>query len=131
MYKKNLTAEQVMKIHEDTYKKNTHVYEIILQRCFRKIEETTKKNIENNYILFEIPAFMLGYPRINIKMCADYLIIKLRKNGFQVNFIEPQNIKVLWNPIEEKLMILDKVIEEKPINKKKYRSVNDANFDNF
>lgn len=129
MYKKNLTADQVMKIHEETYKKNTHVYEIVLQRCFRKIEEMTKKNIENNHILYEIPLYILGYPRINIKMCANYLITNLAKNGFQVKFIEPQFIHISWNPIEEKLMILDKVIEEKPVNKKKYRSVNDVNFD--
>lgn len=131
MYKKNLTAEQIAKMHEETYKKNTHVYEIVLQRCFRKIEEIIKKNINVNHILFEIPSFILGYPKINIKLCSNYLINNLVKNGFKVDFFEPHFIKISWNPIEENITIVDKIVIDDKSNKKKYRSVNDVNFDDF
>lgn len=83
-------------------KKNIKERKIVKYKCYNKILEL----IDNKILIisktnemstwYEIPLFMLGFPTYEIKNCAEYLMKKLKKNGFTVNFLEPNILLISW-----------------------------------
>ena len=83
-------------------KKNAEERKELKKKCFSKILDFVNNKIllisktECTSTWYEIPLFLLGHPTYEVKDCADYLIRKLTKNGFNVNFLEPNIILINW-----------------------------------
>jgi hypothetical protein len=83
-------------------KKNAEERKQLKKKCFSKILEFVNNKIliiaktECTSTWYEIPLFLLGHPTYEIKDCAKYLTKKLTKNGFNVNFLEPNIILISW-----------------------------------
>ena len=84
-------------------KKNAANRKELKHQCFNKILEfidnkillIAKTNTKGTW--YEIPLFLLGHPTYEIKECSDYLIKKLKKNGFTVNFLNPNILLINWD----------------------------------
>ena len=71
-------------------------------KCFNKILEFINNKIilvaktDTTTTWYEIPLFLLGYPTYEIPECSEYIIKKLKKNGFNVNFLHPNILLINW-----------------------------------
>ena len=76
------------------------------EKTFKKIYKIAEKKIiiantgNNTVAWFEIPEFILGVPIYKILECKKYLVKKLKKNGFNTEFFEPNILKIDWSSEE-------------------------------
>jgi len=77
-------------------KKKTRLlcYEIILEKCHKRIIDCSKK--EQTYCLFVVPEYIIGLPIINNYECTQFLIESLKENGFTVTYTFPNLIYICW-----------------------------------
>jgi hypothetical protein len=45
-----------------------------------------------------IPEFIIGLPLYSLTECKDYIIRKIGKNGFKIEFFEPNILLIKWFP---------------------------------
>ena len=48
------------------------------------------------YCWYSIPEFIIGLPMYSLIECKEYIENKLKKNGFKIEFFEPNIILVTW-----------------------------------
>ncbi len=73
---------------------------ITFDKIYNNIEKKILKASSSNfyYIWFEVPTFLIGYPQYNFNECFEYLIYKLKKNGFLVETYDPNVLLISWFP---------------------------------
>jgi len=88
---------------EDLYeKKKNHdlgkltLFNKILNRVHVRIKTTSRQNINEQFCWFVVPEIIIGVPRYDNASCIAYLLDKLKKNGFNVNYIHPNTIFISW-----------------------------------
>jgi hypothetical protein len=70
--------------------------EKIKYKSFSKIYSFVEKKINlasscgYYYTWYHIPEFIIGYPLYNLDECKNYIIDKLKKDGFDTNIDESQ-----------------------------------------
>ena len=67
------------------------IYHLVSNKI-KLIASTNKKST-----WYEIPFYIFGYPIYDVKDCSKFLIKKLKKNGFNVNFLDPNILLIDWN----------------------------------
>lgn len=72
------------------------VYQKILLRIHNKIKHTSRLKVNEPYIFYIVPEFILGVPRYNVKHCIIYVIEKLEENGFIVKYTHPNMLFISW-----------------------------------
>ena len=101
----------------DLYKRRTakdaarlRAYNQILESIYSRIK--VQSNMPNSPcdLLYTIPPFILGLPRIDLEDCVIYLVYQLRQNGFIVAYTFPNLIKISWMHHER-----DYILEQSPI----------------
>jgi hypothetical protein len=90
-----LNIYDIKKFVEEKEKRRIRVFENIYQLCLKKIETSVLK--EDDFCLFQVPEFILGYPTYNLGHCIQYCIYILKKNGFVTQYFYPNIIKISWN----------------------------------
>jgi hypothetical protein len=70
------------------------VYEKVLQKCHKRIKYVA--NIGKQETYFIVPEYMFGVPLYKQIACVCFLMIKLRKNGFDVKYTHPNFIYISW-----------------------------------
>lgn len=71
---------------------------------FDKIYKLVEKKICTSslgnfyYTWYQVPDFLVGLPLYSHKDCQKYIINKLTKNGFEIEFFEPDIILIKWFP---------------------------------
>jgi hypothetical protein len=78
-------------------------FDRIIEMCHKRIKNIAAHGGMNTF--YEIPGMLLGYPLYNIYECLDYVVDKLRKNGFLVQVLPPPHVCVVyvsWDPEELK-----------------------------
>lgn len=98
---KSISILDIIKTINGKAEKKREVYDKILDKCFRKIEQTVKLN--HLFCMFEVPEFILGYPIFSLNDCISYVLEKLRNNGFHVQYVFPKFIYISWNVPNNKL----------------------------
>lgn len=76
-----------------------NLFKKILNRIHTKIKITSRQKLNENYIWFLVPEFILGYPKYEQGNCIGYLIDKLKKNNFLVNYYHPNLLFIYWGHI--------------------------------
>ena len=66
----------------------------ILQKVHNRIKYNAKN--EKTYCFFQIPEFIIGTPLYNIEDLKNYLMDSLRKDGFQLMYIDPNWLFIAW-----------------------------------
>lgn len=83
-------------------KKRQKEIENVKFKTFEKILKLIEKKIilasSVNYysIWFEIPEFILGYPKYELTECVEYLEKKLEKDGFKTKIYQINFLYVEW-----------------------------------
>ena len=62
------------------------------------------------YILYQIPPFILGLPKLDMEDCSVYLIFQLRHAGYDVRFTFPNLLYISWMHHEKTYLV-----EQSPI----------------
>lgn len=85
---------ELTKIHKRKQQNRIKVYDEMLINCHKKIFETSKSNL--SICRYIVPLYKFGLPLYNQKACIAYIILKLRKNGFDIYYEEPNTIHISW-----------------------------------
>lgn len=70
------------------------VYNIILDRCYKKIRDSIKKNY--TYCIFQVPEFIYGRPLYDIVHCTQYIHRKLLECAYKINFVNATTMIIQW-----------------------------------
>jgi hypothetical protein len=85
-------------------------YNEILDQIYNRIRVTSQLPTHPAYILYTIPPFIFGLPKIDLEDCVVYLVYQLRSAGFEVKYTYPNLIYISWKHHEKKYLL-----EESPI----------------
>jgi hypothetical protein len=80
------------------YDLNTlELYNKLLNRIHVRIKTTSKQKKDEQYCWYVVPELIIGVPKYDQPACIAYLIGKLRDNQFNVRYIHPNTLFILWN----------------------------------
>jgi hypothetical protein len=80
------------------YDLNTlELYNKLLNRIHVRIKTTSKQKKDEQFCWFVVPEMIIGVPKYDQPACIAYLIGKLRENQFNVRYIHPNTLFILWN----------------------------------
>jgi hypothetical protein len=85
-------------------------YNKILEQIFHRIRVISRLPNYQCYLLYTIPPFILGLPKIDIEDCVVYLIYQLRNTGYEVRYTFPNLLYISWVHHEKSYLI-----EQSPI----------------
>lgn len=75
---------------------------------FDKIYKLVEKKIlvasagDYYYTWYQIPEFLVGLPIYSLDECSKYIRDKLKKNGFESDYYEPNILLIKWFPKKTK-----------------------------
>jgi len=85
-------------------------YNQILESIYHRIRSQSRLPNSPCSLLYTIPPFILGLPRIDLEDCVVYLVYQLRNAGFSVKYTYPNLIGISWVHHER-----DYILEQSPI----------------
>ena len=85
-------------------------YNQILEQIYHRIKVVSRMPTHPTDIMYTIPPFILGLPRIDLEDCVVYLVYQLRTNGFHVTFTYPNLLHVSWKHHERQYVVNDSPI---------------------
>jgi hypothetical protein len=76
---------------------------VTFDKVFLKIEKKIVLASAANYYYtwYSIPEFIVGLPMYSLKECKEYIENKLKNDGFETEFFEPNILLVKWFPKED------------------------------
>lgn len=90
-----LNIVQLYKDIVDRQKRRTVAFEKVLQSCHKLIKTSCKH--DHMRCLFRVPDFVLGVPPYNIGECVKFLIERLEKGGFYLQYYYPNVLHISWD----------------------------------
>ncbi len=87
---------------KDKIKHNT--FNHIIEKCHNKIKTIASQGGMD--VFYQIPYVVYGFPLYNIDDCIEYIVSKLRENGFLVQILPYPNSDTLyisWKPSDTKI----------------------------
>lgn len=105
-------------------------YNQILEQIYTRIYSTSQMTGNANYIMYTVPPFVLGLPRIDMEDCIVYLVYMMRQHGYEVRFTYPNMLYISWKHHEKNYLLNQNPIvqamlppEEKKTDKNKKSKV--------
>lgn len=86
------------------------VYNKILEQIYHRIRTLSRLPQSQAYLLYTIPPFILGLPKIDMEDCVVYLIYQLRHAGYEIRFTHPNLLYISWQHHEKSYLV-----EQSPI----------------
>lgn len=71
-------------------------YNKLLEQIFHRITTISRLPQSQAYLVYTIPPFVLGLPRLDLEDVSTYLIFQLRHSGFEVRFTYPNLLYISW-----------------------------------
>ena len=71
-------------------------YNKILEQIHNRIRTISKLPNLQCFILYTVPPFILGLPKLDLEDCVIYLIYQLRHSGYEVRYTPPNLIYISW-----------------------------------
>jgi hypothetical protein len=85
-------------------------YNQLLQQIHQRIYTTSQMSGNANYILYTVPPFIFGLPKIDLEDCIVYLVYMLRQSGYEVRYTYPNLLYISWKHHER-----DYLLNQNPI----------------
>jgi hypothetical protein len=131
--KKDEKVEIPMLQIEDLYKgrrtrdtARLKAYNKLLEQIYHKIRVTSEMPTHPDNLLYTIPSFIFGLPRLDLQDCVVYLVYQLRTAGFKVQYSYPNLLNISWRHYEQyylmdnnpilQAMLATKEVAPEPIN---------------
>lgn len=92
-------------------KARLRAYNQLLEQIYTKIKSASRV-AANNWIIYTVPPFVLGLPKIDLEDCVVYLVFQLRQAGYEVRYTYPNMLYVSWKHHERNY-----ILQESPIMK--------------
>ena len=73
------------------------LYNKLLNRIHVRIKTTAKQKKDEQFCWFIVPEVILGVPSYDQAGCIAYLLDKLKDNGFNVKYIHPNTLLIVWS----------------------------------
>jgi len=89
-----IKASDLIKEQKQRKKHLEKTYDKIYRYVEKKIVECNNINMSQCY--YEIPTFMLNLPLYSFNECRDYIIKKLKNNGFSVEMYNSKILLIKW-----------------------------------
>ena len=93
---------------KDMYRLKT--YNKILEQIYQRVLTNSRLPQSPCYILFTIPSFILGLPKIDLEDCVVYLVHQLRHAKYMVHYTYPNLLRISWEHHEKAY-----IVEQSPI----------------
>lgn len=71
-------------------------YNTILERIYHRIRSMSRLPQSQAYLLYPIPPFIFGLPKLDMEDCVVYLIYQLRHAQYQVRYTPPNMLYISW-----------------------------------
>lgn len=85
-------------------------YNKILEQIYNRIRVTSKLPNSQCYLLYTVPPFIFGLPKIDLEDCMVYLIYQLRHAGYEIRYTFPNMLYISWLHHEKSYLV-----EQSPI----------------
>lgn len=85
-------------------------YNKILEQIYNRIRTISKLPNSQCFLLYTVPPFILGLPKLDLEDCVVYLIYQLRHAGYDVRYSPPNMIYISWLHHEKSYLV-----EQSPI----------------
>jgi hypothetical protein len=85
-------------------------YNKILEQIYNRIRTISKLPNSQCFLLYTVPPFILGLPKLDLEDCVVYLIYQLRHAGYELRYTPPNMLYISWLHHEKSYMI-----EQSPI----------------
>ena len=85
-------------------------YNKILEQIYNRIRTISKLPNSQCFILYTVPPFILGLPKLDLEDCVVYLMYQLRNAGYDVRYTPPNMIYISWLHHEKSYLV-----EQSPI----------------
>lgn len=80
-------------------------YNQILNQIYHRIRVMSKMPGNPCYLMYTIPPFILGLPKIDMEDCVVYLVYQLRTAGFETRYSYPNLIYISWAHHEKEYIV--------------------------
>lgn len=80
-------------------------YNKILEQIYNRVRVMSKLPNSPCYLLYTVPPFILGLPKIDLEDCVIYLIYQLRHAGYDVRYSPPNMIYLSWVHHEKSYLV--------------------------
>ena len=78
-------------------------YNTILEQIYTRIV-TTSKSSAQAFLLYTVPPFILGLPRLDLEDCIVYLVYQLRSQSYEVRYTYPNLLYISWEHHEKEYL---------------------------
>ena len=85
-------------------------YNKILEQIYHRIRTLSKLPNSQCFLLYTVPPFIFGLPKLDLEDCVVYLIYQLRHASYDVRFTPPNMIYISWLHHEKSYLV-----EQSPI----------------
>ena len=72
-------------------------YNTLLEQIYHRIYATSQLGGNTSSVLYTVPPFLLGLPKLDMEDCIVYLVWQLREAKFVVRFTWPNLLYVSWH----------------------------------
>lgn len=93
-------ADKLIKEQKERDDRKKYTFDKIFMKIEKKIVLASSANFY--YTWYQIPEFILGLPLYSLKECKEYIEGKLKNDGFETEFFEPNYLLIKWFPKEKK-----------------------------
>jgi len=80
-------------------------YNKILEQIYNRIRTISKLPNSQCYLLYTVPPFILGLPKLDLEDCIVYLIYQLRHAGYNIRYSPPNMIYISWLHHEKSYLV--------------------------
>jgi len=80
-------------------------YNKILEQIYNRIRTISKLPNSQCFILYTVPPFILGLPKLDLEDCVVYIIYQLRHAGYEVRYSPPNMIYISWLHHEKSYLV--------------------------
>ena len=71
-------------------------YNTLLEQIYHRIYSTSQLPGTTSSVLYSVPPFILGLPKMDMEDCIVYIVFQLRTAGFEVKFTWPNLLYISW-----------------------------------
>ena len=106
-------------------------YNQVLEQIHNRIYTASQLPNHPADILYTVPPFILGLPKLDLEDCIVYLVFQLRQAGFEVRFTYPNLLYISWRHHEKEYLLHQNPIVQAmlpPEQKKSKKSANSVSF---
>ena len=80
-------------------------YNKILEQIYNRIRVISRLPNSQCYLLYTVPPFILGLPKMDLEDCVVYLIYQLRHASYEVRYTPPNMIYISWMHHEKTYLV--------------------------